>query len=158
MCKTYQLCTLSFKIHSTWYVQSYGPEPISDSTSKGKRKGGSKKPQGPKRREPLATQFTCLFCNHEKAVQVKIDKKLGVGDLYCKICGQKFQTTVNYLSAAVDVYSDWLDACETVAQTAVDREEETITEADKQFSTYASERPRASARIPDEEDGYDEDD
>ncbi|WEW56304.1 hypothetical protein PRK78_001747 [Emydomyces testavorans] len=82
----------------------------------GKRKKSSRKPVGPKKREPLATTFSCLFCNHENCVVVKLDKKLGLGDLTCKVCGQRFQTGINYLSAAVDVYSDWIDACDAVAK------------------------------------------
>ncbi|KAK4987464.1 hypothetical protein LTR50_004596 [Elasticomyces elasticus] len=105
----------------------------------GKRKKSSK-PQGPKKREPLAQQFQCLFCNHEKAVSVKIEKKQGVGHLSCKVCGQTFQTGTNCmslqlretcdahqltvhtadLSHAVDVYSDWIDACDAVAKEAAD--------------------------------------
>jgi transcription elongation factor Elf1 len=79
----------------------------------GKRKS-SKKPQGPKKKEKLSTSFDCLFCNHEKCIEVKVDKKAGVGDLTCKVCGQSFQTGVNYLSGAVDVYADWIDACDAV--------------------------------------------
>jgi len=68
---------------------------------------------------------------------VKLDKKAGVGNLDCKICGQNFQCGINCeylsfcrmrddcvvggqegadkqtwtdLSAAVDVYSEWVDA------------------------------------------------
>ncbi|KAJ5169114.1 Transcription elongation factor [Penicillium canariense] len=85
-------------------------------SSQGKRKKSSRTPQGPRKREPLATTFACLFCNHENSVVVKLDKKLGLGDLSCKVCGQKFQTGINYLSAAVDVYSDWVDACDAVAK------------------------------------------
>ncbi|KAL6245121.1 hypothetical protein RBB50_007896 [Rhinocladiella similis] len=115
----------------------------------GKRKKSSSKPQGPKKREPLATTFTCLFCNHEKAIQVKLDKKAGVGNLHCKVCGQRFQTGINYLSAAVDVYSDWIDACENVAQEAAAQEAE-----DQKFSSYATARTGAAAgRIDEEEDG-----
>jgi len=36
------------------------------------------------------------------------------------VCGQSFQTGINYLSAAVDVYSDWIDACDTVAKEAAE--------------------------------------
>ncbi|KAK7398004.1 hypothetical protein QQX98_012632 [Neonectria punicea] len=81
----------------------------------GKRKSSSK-PMGPKRADPLPTTFTCLFCNHEKSVTVKLDKKAGVGQLDCRICGQKFQCAVNYLSAAVDVYGEWVDAADAVAK------------------------------------------
>jgi len=82
----------------------------------GKRKKAAKKPTGPRRNEPLATTFPCLFCNHEKSVSVKLDKKSGVGHLSCKVCNQQFQCAVNYLSAAVDVYADWVDACDAVAK------------------------------------------
>ncbi|KAI1663197.1 Transcription elongation factor [Pyrenophora tritici-repentis] len=71
----------------------------------GKRKSSSK-PQGPKKKEKLPTTFQCLFCNHEKSVSVSIEKKSGVGNLQCKVCGQTFQTNINYLSAPVDVSSN----------------------------------------------------
>ncbi|KKA25961.1 hypothetical protein TD95_002145 [Thielaviopsis punctulata] len=79
----------------------------------GKRKSSSK-PQGPKKSDPLPTTFLCLFCNHEDAVTVKIDRRGGVGNLNCSICGQTFQCAINYLSAPVDVYSDWVDAADAV--------------------------------------------
>ncbi|KAL2013443.1 hypothetical protein VTN00DRAFT_968 [Thermoascus crustaceus] len=41
-----------------------------------------------------------------------------------KVCGQRFQTGINYLSAAVDVYSDWVDACDAVAKNAASRHED----------------------------------
>jgi len=34
----------------------------------------------------------------------------------CKVCGQTFQTDINALSAPVDVYSDWIDACDAVTR------------------------------------------
>lgn len=46
-------------------------------------------------KEPLPTTFPCLFCNHEKSVSVKMDKKAGTGELSCKVCGQSFQTGIN---------------------------------------------------------------
>jgi len=51
-------------------------------------------------------------------VSVSIEKKSGVGNLQCKVCGQTFQTNINYLSAPVDVYADWIDACDAVAKEA----------------------------------------
>lgn len=69
-------------------------------------------------KEKLPTTFQCLFCNHEKSVSVSIEKKSGVGNLQCKVCGQTFQTNINYLSAPVDVYADWVDACDAVAKEA----------------------------------------
>lgn len=74
---------------------------------------------------------------------VKLDKKVGVGNLSCKVCGQRFQTGINCekllhpsratyslltttadLSAAVDVYSDWVDACDAVAKTTASKYEQ----------------------------------
>lgn len=69
-------------------------------------------------KEKLPTTFQCLFCNHENSVSVSIEKKSGVGNLQCKVCGQTFQTNINYLSAPVDVYADWIDACDAVAKEA----------------------------------------
>lgn len=92
-----------------------------------------------------------------------MDKKSGVGDLSCKTCGQRFQTTIDYLSAPVDVYSDWIDACEAVAKDAV-AQEEGVTAADKEFSRYAVDErpPRATMAAPgtgsdeDDDGGYDD--
>jgi len=84
----------------------------------GKRKS-SKKPQAKRKNEPLPKIFPCLFCNHEHAVYVTLDKKESyTGNLECKVCGQRFQCAINYLSAEVDVYSEWVDAADTLAQEA----------------------------------------
>ncbi|KAJ6264731.1 hypothetical protein Dda_0881 [Drechslerella dactyloides] len=64
--------------------------------------------------KPLPTVFNCLFCNHERSVIIKLDKKGGVGSLHCNVCGQQYQTSINYLSGAVDVYADWVDAADEV--------------------------------------------
>lgn len=82
----------------------------------GKRKAAAK-PQK-KIKQKLDTTFRCLFCNHEKSVLCTLDKKNGIGDLQCKICGQSFQTAINSLSQPVDIYSDWIDACEDLAEEA----------------------------------------
>ena len=34
----------------------------------------------------------------------------------CKICGQTFQTPIHSLSQPVDIYADWVDACEEIAE------------------------------------------
>ena len=46
-------------------------------------------------RDPLPKKFTCLFCNHEEAVTVSLDKKGGVGQLDCTVCRQNFQCAIN---------------------------------------------------------------
>lgn len=39
-------------------------------------------------------------------------KKLGV--VSCRICAAKYQMECHYLHAPIDVYSEWIDACEDV--------------------------------------------
>lgn len=117
----------------------------------GKRKSSSK-PQGPKKREPLATTFQCLFCNHENSVTVKLDKKSNTGELTCKVCGQSYQTGINYLSAPVDVYSDWIDACDAVAKEAADGARRT-QRTQTRVETGGPAR-KVQARKEDEEEGY----
>lgn len=87
----------------------------------GKRKTAAK-PQK-KVKQTLDITFRCLFCNHEKSVICTIDKKNGVGDLHCKTCGQSFQTAINALSHPVDIYSDWIDACEDLAEEQGDEQQ-----------------------------------
>ncbi|BEI79566.1 hypothetical protein CcaverHIS002_0100950 [Cutaneotrichosporon cavernicola] len=113
----------------------------------GKRKS-AKKPQTKRTKETLATTFKCLFCHHDNSVNVKIDKSAMFGHLTCKVCGQKFTTPINNLSAAVDVYCDWVDACEEARQ-----------KQPKKFKVpkAASPPPAISAALNDEEDDEDDD-
>ncbi|KAL2114602.1 hypothetical protein VUR80DRAFT_4585 [Thermomyces stellatus] len=115
----------------------------------GKRKKSSRQPRAPKKKDPLPKKFTCLFCNHEEAVTVQLDKKGGVGVLECNVCGQNFQCAINYLSEAVDVYGEWVDAADMVA-----KEDERRKELDAGARSYA----RKSQRQGDEALAGDEDD
>ncbi|OTB16916.1 hypothetical protein K445DRAFT_316434 [Daldinia sp. EC12] len=113
----------------------------------GKRKKSSRKPQGKKKNDPLPTIFTCLFCNHERSVTVEMNKKSGVGELECKVCGQRFQCGINYLSAPVDVYSEWIDAADAVAK------DDTAAAASGSGSGYRlGSKQSAAGRYDDEED------
>ncbi|KAL2068357.1 hypothetical protein VTL71DRAFT_16455 [Oculimacula yallundae] len=120
----------------------------------GKRKA-AKKPQGPRKNAPLPSTFDCLFCNHVGAVIVKLDKKAGVGALSCKICSQHFQCAINYLSAAVDVYSDWVDACDAVAKGDGDEidpdDRDRDPRAQAKIPASGNARPRARPRDEDED-------
>ncbi|KZT67730.1 Elf1-domain-containing protein [Daedalea quercina L-15889] len=78
----------------------------------GKRKKSSRKPQGPRRKDPLETQFTCLFCHHDKSVTVRLDRKEGIAQLFCKVCDQRYQSKVNHLTEPIDIYSEWIDAAD----------------------------------------------
>lgn len=53
----------------------------------------------------IAICFTKLLCLHR-------DKSRNVGKVYCRVCLESFQTTTSFLSEPVDIYNDWVDACE----------------------------------------------
>jgi len=87
-----------------------------NSEEMGKRKSKRKAPTAKKAVQPLDTQFNCPFCNHERSCEVKLDRERNVGFISCRVCLEDFQTSINYLSEAIDVYSDWIDACEQANQ------------------------------------------
>ncbi|KAF9052651.1 transcription elongation factor Elf1 like-domain-containing protein [Panaeolus papilionaceus] len=82
----------------------------------GKRKKSSRKPGPSRQKVPLDTTFTCLFCNHDKSVTVRLDKKAGVAQLVCRVCDQRFQSKATHLTEAVDIYSEWIDAADAAQQ------------------------------------------
>lgn len=77
----------------------------------GKRKSKKQLP-GPKTKKKLATLFNCPFCNSNKSVAVNMERERETGTCNCTVCGAKFSTPINMLSESVDVYSEWIDACE----------------------------------------------
>uniref|UniRef100_A0A8C7F7F6 Transcription elongation factor 1 homolog n=2 Tax=Oncorhynchus TaxID=8016 RepID=A0A8C7F7F6_ONCKI len=82
----------------------------------GRRKSKRKPPPKKKLTGNLDTQFTCPFCNHEKSCDVKMERTRNTGIISCTVCLEEFQTPITYLSEPVDVYSDWIDACEAANQ------------------------------------------
>uniref|UniRef100_A0A1I7ZM50 Transcription elongation factor 1 homolog n=1 Tax=Steinernema glaseri TaxID=37863 RepID=A0A1I7ZM50_9BILA len=97
-------------IHVSSLVESGRPAKM------GKRKSKRKPPPKSRAIEPLETQFNCPFCNHERVCEVKMDRDRNVGFISCRICMEDFQTNINSLSEPIDVYSDWIDACEEANQ------------------------------------------
>lgn len=79
----------------------------------GRRKSKRKPPPKRKAIEPLDLQFNCPFCNHEKSCEVKMDKGRNTAKITCRVCLEDYQATINFLSEPVDVYNDWIDACES---------------------------------------------
>ncbi|XP_073485214.1 transcription elongation factor 1 homolog [Aquarana catesbeiana] len=75
-----------------------------------------RKPPPKKKTRVLETQFTCPFCNHEKSCDVNMDRARNTGVISCTVYLEEFQTQITYLSEAVDIYSDWIDACEAANQ------------------------------------------
>lgn len=64
----------------------------------------------------VAKVFKCLFCNREDAVTCSLDHKAMIGELVCRVCNAKFQTSITSLTEPIDVFSEWLD--ETSAEQA----------------------------------------
>lgn len=92
------------------------PRQVSPPAAMGRRKSKRKPPPKKKMTGTLETQFTCPFCNHEKSCDVKMDRARNTGVISCTVCLEEFQTPITYLSEPVDVYSDWIDACEAANQ------------------------------------------
>eukprot|EP01134_Creolimax_fragrantissima_P001778 CFRG1778T1 len=78
----------------------------------GKRKSKAKVTK--KAKQKLDTIFTCLFCNHEKSVDVALDRDKDIGTISCRVCNESYQCVINALSEPVDVYSQWVDACDQI--------------------------------------------
>ncbi|KAK5133189.1 hypothetical protein LTR08_008125 [Meristemomyces frigidus] len=125
----------------------------------GKRKAKARKPTGPKKREPLSTSFKCVFCNNENSVTVSLDKKNGIGTLSCRGCGQNFQSKsmMKGLMQPVDIYYEWIDACDEVAKT-----EAAASAPTQPNSAYHRPQPASNAgqglvpgdKYTDEDDGF----
>jgi transcription elongation factor Elf1 len=60
----------------------------------------------------LETQFNCPFCNGSQTVTCDLDWEAEQGTVGCIACHQSFTAPITHLSEAIDVYHDWLDACE----------------------------------------------
>ncbi|KAJ2449449.1 hypothetical protein GGF42_004767 [Coemansia sp. RSA 2424] len=91
----------------------------------GKRKSSRKvvKKVQPK----LDTTFDCVFCNHEQSIIVAMDRKNKVGNLKCKVCSATYQAALSHLSDPIDVYSEWIDACEEATRKETLRERASST-------------------------------
>ncbi|TVU12425.1 hypothetical protein EJB05_46069, partial [Eragrostis curvula] len=79
----------------------------------GKRKSRTSKLLAqPRKVAKLDTAFSCPFCNHAGSVECSIDHKHGIAEASCFVCKEFYATTAHALTEPVDVYSDWIDACE----------------------------------------------
>ncbi len=104
--------------------------------------GGKKTRKAPPKKKinkKLSTQFSCPFCNHDKSIDVKIQKTAALlkvsGFLsfafsfffflfllfflltQCSKCGESYETQANYLSEPIDIYAEWLDEIAAVNET-----------------------------------------
>ncbi|OEL21090.1 hypothetical protein BAE44_0017892 [Dichanthelium oligosanthes] len=91
----------------------------------------------PKKAKKLETAFDCPFCNHRGSVECSIDLKLRIAEASCAVCKEAYTTQADALTEPVDVYSEWIDACERVNEGVDVRrsrgEEEDADDADDDF-------------------------
>ncbi|KAG0039034.1 hypothetical protein BGZ82_009938 [Podila clonocystis] len=132
----------------------------------GKRKSSKRAPAG-RVKKVLDTQFDCVSCFHEKSINCKLDYDQKVGHLQCRMCGVAYTCAINYLSHAVDVYHDWIDACEAVnasskaaKSAALDRERDSSRrDRDRRDRDDDDEGSSSRRRKPyDADDRYDDED
>ncbi|KAH8370820.1 hypothetical protein KR093_005111 [Drosophila rubida] len=83
----------------------------------GRRKTKRKAPPRRKVLHELDKQFNCPFCNNLQCCDVVMDKLRNTGRITCRECNESYKTKIISLSEPVDVYNDWIDACE-MANTA----------------------------------------
>ncbi|KAI3650648.1 hypothetical protein MP228_004129 [Amoeboaphelidium protococcarum] len=69
-----------------------------------------------RQKQTLDKTFTCLFCNHESAIAVRIVKDQQIGTVNCRMCGVNWSCKITPLDEAIDVYANWVDACEDAQQ------------------------------------------
>ncbi|CAM9841449.1 unnamed protein product [Chrysoparadoxa australica] len=86
----------------------------------GRRKSTTKKIKQSKKKA-IDKVFKCPFCSHDKTVQCKLNHKDKQGTVRCRICDTSYSTNINYLTEEIDVYTEWLDACE--AENAANEDE-----------------------------------
>lgn len=65
-----------------------------------------------------------------------MDFRAGVGSLECRLCGASYQMPIHHLHEPIDVFSEWLDDCETAQQgrnpnQGEEDEEEEVEEEDE---------------------------
>ena len=60
----------------------------------------------------VATVFDCPYCSRRDTVEVKLQRKEGIGYLSCRVCAVRFQMRMSPLTKEVDVYCEWIDSAE----------------------------------------------
>ena len=81
----------------------------------GKRKSAKKPVAKKKLTEKIANAFQCPFCSQQKC-EATVDKLKKTAYIRCGDCQEDFKTTAHALTEPIDVYNDWIDACEEANQ------------------------------------------
>ena len=78
----------------------------------GKRK--SRKIQAKAAAPKCDTVFDCPYCSHRQTIEVQLLRKDGIGKLFCRICGYKYQKRLGPLDKQVDIYCAMIDDAEAL--------------------------------------------
>ena len=62
-----------------------------------------------------ASRSSCK-CNSNTDLLLRRDRDRRIGNLKCRICSTGHRSRIHHLSAAVDVYCNWIDDCHRVNQ------------------------------------------
>ena len=78
---------------------------------------GKKKSSAPVAKRPklkVDTVFSCPACNKADSVTCEMDFNRKLGTVTCKNCKASYASDITQISEPIDVYSDWIDACEAL--------------------------------------------
>ena len=73
----------------------------------GKRKSRQVQQKGPPPK--VDTVFDCPYCCNKATVEVQIQKKDGIGRLWCRVCSVSYQKRLGPLDKQVDIFCAWID-------------------------------------------------
>lgn len=100
----------------------------------GKRKS-SRKPVA-KKKTVLEKTFDCVFCNHENSISTKFDFENKIAHLKCSACPVTWSTAITVLSEPIDVYSEWIDACQAANEKEKEGGDEHGVESDEEEDEF----------------------
>lgn len=63
--------------------------------------------------QPIEKRFACPKCHQDSVVQCRIMKVQKRGYAFCSVCEAQFRCKANNLTNPIDVYSEWVDECNT---------------------------------------------
>ena len=84
------------------------------------RKKSRRSKPAPKKVQKLETCFDCPFCGHPGTVACTVDLKNRIAEATCGTCKESYATAANALTEPIDVYCEWIDACEQANDGFVD--------------------------------------
>ncbi|KAI0985618.1 hypothetical protein GJ496_011228 [Pomphorhynchus laevis] len=81
--------------------------------------GRHKRAQKPKAKlrtfiKPIVKYFPCPFCDAEDSCKVKRHQITYNATISCNLCGANYTVSGTHLTCPIDVYNQWIDACEAV--------------------------------------------